>query len=259
MKDNTIAVVSGGFDPLHSGHISYFKSAKKLGYKLIVALNSDQWLIDKKGKYLMPFNERKIILENLNIVDEVIGFQDDKNGSCIDALEQIKKNYPNNVIVFCNGGDRNKKNIPEMSLEGIKFQFGVGGLKKINSSSSILKKYINTHEDRIWGKFYNLFTDKHIKLKELIVYPKKGMSFQRHFFRSEIWFVSKGKCLINFSNNKKSNTQEIILNQDEVFHVKKKQWHQITNPYNDPCHIIEIQYGTKLSEKDIERYRFYEN
>ena len=131
MKDNTIAVVSGGFDPLHSGHISYFKSAKKLGYKLIVALNSDQWLIDKKGKYLMPFNERKIILENLNIVDEVIGFQDDKNGSCIDALEQIKKNYPNNVIVFCNGVIGIKKISQKCLWRVLSFNLVLAGLKKL--------------------------------------------------------------------------------------------------------------------------------
>ena len=57
-----IIVVSGGFDPIHSGHIAYFKAAKSLGDKLIVALNSDEWLINKKGKYFMPFYERKIII-----------------------------------------------------------------------------------------------------------------------------------------------------------------------------------------------------
>ena len=60
-----ISVVSGGFDPLHSGHISYIESAKKLGDYLIVALNSDEWLIQKKGKAFMPFKERKIILHTI--------------------------------------------------------------------------------------------------------------------------------------------------------------------------------------------------
>jgi D-beta-D-heptose 7-phosphate kinase/D-beta-D-heptose 1-phosphate adenosyltransferase len=60
-----IIIVSGGFDPLHSGHIAYFKSAKELGDKLVVALNSDEWLIKKKGKFFMPFLERKAIVENL--------------------------------------------------------------------------------------------------------------------------------------------------------------------------------------------------
>ena len=64
-----IIIVSGGFDPIHSGHIAYFKAAKALGDKLIVALNSDQWLINKKGKFFMPFGERKIIIENVGMVD----------------------------------------------------------------------------------------------------------------------------------------------------------------------------------------------
>ncbi len=67
-----ISVVSGGFDPLHSGHISYIEDAKKIGDYLIVALNSDDWLLKKKGRFLLPFNERKIILENIKMVDEVM-------------------------------------------------------------------------------------------------------------------------------------------------------------------------------------------
>ena len=85
-----IVIVSGGFDPIHSGHISYLKSAKKLGDKLIVALNSDAWLQKKKDKFFMPFNERKTIIENLYFVDDVIGFEDDEFGSAINALENIK-------------------------------------------------------------------------------------------------------------------------------------------------------------------------
>ena len=95
-----ISVVSGGFDPIHSGHISYLKSAKKMGDYLIVALNSDKWLINKKKKVFMPFQERKSILMNISFVDEVITFKDDKEGSCISALEKIKEKYPNQIIFF---------------------------------------------------------------------------------------------------------------------------------------------------------------
>ena len=125
-----IIVVSGGFDPIHSGHIEYFKSAKAMGDKLIVALNSDEWLINKKQKYFMPFNERKTIIENLLMVDKVIDFDDDNKQSCSLALEKIKKSYPDDQIIFCNGGDRNKSNIPEMDVKGIDFVFGVGGEDK---------------------------------------------------------------------------------------------------------------------------------
>ena len=95
-----IVVVSGGFDPIHSGHIAYFNSAKKLGDKLIVALNSDDWLINKKDKFFMPFHERKLIIENLAIVDMVIDFEDDTEGSCVNGLEKVKSMYPNNKITF---------------------------------------------------------------------------------------------------------------------------------------------------------------
>lgn len=254
-----IIVVSGGFDPLHSGHIEYFKSASAFGDKLIVALNSDKWLINKKGKFFMPFIERKTIIENLNMVNDVIDFDDDKYGSCSNALLYLKKIYPNDEIIFCNGGDRNQENIPEMNIKGIKFQFGVGGDNKLNSSSWILKNFQYDFEERVWGSFYNLFTDNRLKLKELIVEPGKGMSFQKHFFRNEIWFVSKGKCLVNFSKDNPDKFEEIILNTEESFHVPVESWHQITNPYKNPCHLIEIQYGEKTSEQDIERLYYYDN
>ena len=254
-----IVVVSGGFDPIHSGHIAYLEEAKKLGDKLIVALNSDDWLIKKKGKFFMPFAEREIILKNLKPVDDVICFEDDELGSCKDALNKTKLKYPDEEILFCNGGDRNKENIPEMEVSDITFHFEVGGEDKKNSSSWILKNFEHSSENRVWGKFYNLFVDENLKLKELIVDPKKGMSFQRHFHRNEIWFVSKGKCLINFSKVDAENFQSIELNKEQVFHVEKEAWHQITNPFDEPCHIIEIQYGEKTDEDDIERLRFYDN
>jgi len=254
-----IVVVSGGFDPIHSGHIAYLKEAKKLGDKLIVALNSDDWLIKKKGKFFMPFAEREIILKNLKPVDDVISFEDDELGSCKDALNKTKLKYPDEEILFCNGGDRNKENIPEMEVSDVTFHFEVGGEDKKNSSSWILKNFEHSSENRVWGKFYNLFVDENLKLKELIVDPKKGMSFQRHFHRNEIWFVSKGKCLVNFSKVDAENFQSIELNKEQVFHVEKEAWHQITNPFDKPCHIIEIQYGEKTDEDDIERLRFYDN
>tara|TARA_B100001027_G_scaffold216343_1_gene192418 strand:+ start:1353 stop:2126 length:774 start_codon:yes stop_codon:yes gene_type:complete len=254
-----IAVVSGGFDPIHSGHILYLNSASELGEKLIVALNSDEWLINKKGKSFMPFSERKKILENIKSVDEVISFQDDKAGSCIEGLKKIQKKYPKDCLIFCNGGDRTKENIPEMKLEGIEFAFSVGGEHKANSSSWILKEWAFPSEDRVWGKYYDLFKDENLKLKELIVSPRSGMSYQRHFKREEIWFVSKGNCQIRYSDGDSENYKEFTLSKHESFHVKNRAWHQISNPFNVPCHIIEIQYGAETDESDIERLYYYEN
>ena len=112
-----ITVVSGGFDPIHSGHIAYLEEARRYGDVLIVLLNSDTWLENKKGKFFLPFVERKIILENLKLVDAVFGFEDDEKGSCINGLKEIKNKFPKDKIIFCNGGDRTKNNIPEMDLK----------------------------------------------------------------------------------------------------------------------------------------------
>lgn len=252
-----IIIVSGGFDPIHSGHIAYFKAARDLGDKLIVALNSDDWLVNKKGKYFMPFEERKAIIENLLHVDSVIDFEDDDIGSAINALIKIKETYPSHEIAFANGGDRNQGNIPEMSVKGIEFLFSVGGDDKKNSSSWILKKWQYYCEKRLWGEFYNLFEEEQVKVKELIVDPGKGMSFQRHFKRSEIWMVSKGSCVVNYSEDNPNNKKNIILNKFDHYLVPLGQWHQITNPYDSPCHLIEIQYGEACVEDDIERTEYY--
>ena len=252
-----IIVVSGGFDPLHAGHIAYFKAAKENGDKLIVALNSDNWLENKKGKAFMPFFERKEIVSNLSCVDEVIDFEDDEYGSAINALKKVKKSYPKDQIYFANGGDRNKSNIPEMSVNEVEFLFGVGGNDKKNSSSWILKSWQFYKEERIWGKFYNLFEDDGVKVKELIVSPGKGMSFQRHFKRNEIWLVSKGSCNVTYSIDDPNDKKIITLNKFDYYHVPVKEWHQISNPFDKPCHIIEIQYGEDVIEEDIERLEYF--
>jgi len=252
-----IIIVSGGFDPIHSGHIEYFKAAKKHGDKLVVALNSDQWLENKKGKFFMPFSERKAIIESIGCVDEVIDFEDDEIGSCIHALDKAKNLFPTDHLFFANGGDRNDGNIPEMSVDGIEFLFGVGGDNKKNSSSWILKNWQYYHEERLWGSFYNLFEEDQVKVKELIVHPGKGMSFQKHFKRSEIWMVSKGSCIVNFSKNDPDEKENIQLNKFDHYLVPLGEWHQITNPFEEVCHLIEIQYGEACTEDDIERTEYY--
>jgi len=252
-----VSVASGGFDPIHSGHIAYLVAAKKHGDKLIVALNSDDWLTNKKGQPFMRFEERKTILENLSCVDEVISFLDDELGSCINALAAIKQKYPNEHIIFCNGGDRNDSNIPEMSIKGIDFKFGVGGEDKKNSSSWILKNWQGESEERVWGKFFNLYQDHKMKLKELIINSRKGMSLQRHHKRDEIWFVSKGECKVRHQSLHSKDYDEHHLKQHDVFKVSQEEWHQIYNPFKEECRIIEIQFGEETTEEDIERLEFY--
>tara|TARA_Y100000389_G_C17438052_1_gene506771 strand:+ start:1236 stop:2012 length:777 start_codon:yes stop_codon:yes gene_type:complete len=250
-----IVIVSGGFDPIHSGHIEYFKSAKSLGDKLLVALNSDNWLVKKKGKFFMPFVERRAIVESIKYVDEVIEFDDDKKGSCINALEDVKLLYPNDQIYFANGGDRNKENIPEMAVSNINFIFSVGGENKKNSSSWILNNWQYYFEERQWGSFFNLFETKDLKVKELIIEPGKAMSFQKHLKRNEIWLVSKGSCEVNLAQkDPEQKLQKIVLNKFDYHIVSVEEWHQICNPFNESAHIIEIQYGDECIEEDIVRY-----
>jgi D-beta-D-heptose 7-phosphate kinase/D-beta-D-heptose 1-phosphate adenosyltransferase len=136
-----IVVVSGGFDPVHSGHIAYFKAAKALGDQLVVGINSDEWLIRKKGKAFMPIHERQAVVQSIKYVDYVIRF-DDNDDSAILLLKLIKQTWPNDKIIFANGGDRNESNNREISVEDVKFVYGVGGSMKLNSSSKILHDWL---------------------------------------------------------------------------------------------------------------------
>jgi mannose-6-phosphate isomerase-like protein (cupin superfamily) len=205
----------------------------------------------------MPFLERKAIIENLSFVDLVIDFEDDELGSATNALIKVKGLYPDDKLIFANGGDRTKENIPEMCVDNIKFEFSVGGDDKKNSSSWILKNWHYYHEERLWGSFYNLFEEEQVKVKELIVSPGKGMSFQKHFKRNEIWLVSHGSCVVNYSKDLPNNKKNIQLNKFDHYFVPVGEWHQITNPFDETCHLIEIQYGEECIEDDIERTEYY--
>ena len=134
-----IVVVSGGFDPIHSGHLAYFREAKELGMYLIVGVNSDEWLMRKKGYVFMPIEEREEIIKSIKYVNGVNRFNDDDD-SAIDLLNKVKYWYPSDEIIFANGGDRNESNCRELSVEGVEFVYGVGGKDKLNSSSDIVEK-----------------------------------------------------------------------------------------------------------------------
>jgi len=136
-----IVVVSGGFDPIHSGHIAYFKAARELGDQLVVGVNSDEWLIRKKGKAFMPIHERQAVVQSIKYVDYVIRFNDDDD-SAILLLKLVKQTWPNDKIIFANGGDRNESNNREILVEGVTFAYGVGGDIKLNSSSKILHDWL---------------------------------------------------------------------------------------------------------------------
>jgi D-beta-D-heptose 7-phosphate kinase/D-beta-D-heptose 1-phosphate adenosyltransferase len=128
-KPYDIVVVSGGFDPLHKGHVRLFNEAKKLGHKVICGLNSDKWLVKKNGQVHMNFGERTEIISSFRSVDEVISFNDDDD-SAISLLVRVQSLYPECSICFVNGGQMEEKNTPESGFcraYGIDMLWDVGG------------------------------------------------------------------------------------------------------------------------------------
>ncbi len=249
-----IVLVTGGFDPLHSGHIAYFKAAKMLGDMLIVGLNSDEWLERKKGKSFMPWNERLCLINNLLMVDEVYTF-DDEDDSARHFIQQVRAHYPNDRIIFANGGDRTKYNIPEMDVvdSNLEFVFGVGGTDKKNSSSWILEEWKNPKTHRHWGHWRVLYDVPGCKVKELTVLPQCSLSMQRHSKRNEHWIVSEGQCVVNQKMSSGYILPAKTLQLHDTIIIQKNEWHQLFNPFDQPCKIVEIQYGEKCDEEDIER------
>ena len=138
-----VSLVTGGFDPIHSGHISYFARAKDFSDFLVVGINTEEWLTNKKGQYFQSWVERAEIIRHLRMVDAVITVPDDDQGSACGAIAKCLEIA--DTVVFCNGGDRGKTNTPEVKKYGenprVQFQFGIGGEDKMNSSSWILKGY----------------------------------------------------------------------------------------------------------------------
>ena len=137
-----VSLVTGGFDPIHSGHISYFKRAKDLSNYLVVGVNTEEWLTRKKGQYFQSWKERAEIIRHLDMVDAVISWDDEDNSACgaIAKCLEIAE-----TVIFANGGDRGKDNTPEIDKYGdhprVEFAWGIGGDDKMNSSSWILHGY----------------------------------------------------------------------------------------------------------------------
>ena len=140
-KKNMI-ILSGGFDPIHKGHVRMFKEASLNGM-VVAGLNSDQWLIRKKGKFFMPFVERKEILESIRYIDLVKSFNDSDDTAC-SLINKINNEYSENYnIFFGNGGDRTNQTTPEIKFcndNNIDLIWGLGG-GKIQSSSELLKNW----------------------------------------------------------------------------------------------------------------------
>lgn len=147
-KKLIVVAVSGGFDPIHKGHVRHFNEAKKLGDRLVVILNNDHWLRKKKGFSFMNEDERKEVIEALRSVDEVIitdHAPDTDDMSVCAALEKLRPD------IYANGGDRTKKNIPEVALcekIGCQMVFEVGSGGKVQSSSWLIAKVLEKDQTK---------------------------------------------------------------------------------------------------------------
>ena len=142
-----IVLVSGGFDPLHSGHVKLIEHASKYG-GVVVLLNSDEWLKKKKGREFLNFKERKTIMLALKNVIDVLDF-DDSDTTSTQGIKKAIEKYPHHNLKFANGGDRNDKSTPETEFcmeNKIETLWEIGGNYKKNSSSWILENWKKTKD-----------------------------------------------------------------------------------------------------------------
>lgn len=253
-----IVILTGGFDPIHSGHIEMIKVARSMG-RVVIGLNSDEWLTRKKGHPFMPFNERYAVLDQFKNILQVLPFNDQDN-SAKDAILKVRKMFPKNKIIFANGGDRTQENIPEMDIDddNIEFVFGIGGENKKNSSSWILDKWKTNRTERDWGYWRVLDDKKTVKVKELVIMPGCSLSDQKHYHRSEHWYILEGAMKMEIEHGDIISTnlgrdETIVLKQHQTYVIHREDWHKAYNPFDKPCHVLEVQYGTKCVEDDIER------
>lgn len=209
--------ISGGFDPIHPGHIAMIEDALKHG-EVHIIVNSDDWLIRKKGFFFQPWLDRKKILEAYTPHVHAV---DDTDGTVCEALRRIKPDY------FGNGGDRGKTNTPELSLceeLGIEPVFELGGGKYSSSSALNAKQRVITR----WG-WYDVILDMHkLKVKMIHVDAGKSLSLQQHGDRSEFFFMPTGEVRINLPN----------------------VWHVLQAPENESLEVLEVQMGAS-AEEDI--------
>ncbi len=211
--------ISGGFDPIHPGHIAMIEEAAKYG-EVHIIVNSDEWLVRKKGFFFQPFTDRKKILEAYTPHIHAV---DDTDGTVCEALVRIRPDY------FGNGGDRVKTNTPELSVcekLGIEPVFELGGGKYSSSSALNAKQRVVTR----WG-WYDVILDMHtLKVKMLHIEAGKTLSLQRHSDRSEFFFMPTG---------------EVRVNLPQV-------WHVLQAPPDQSIDVLEVQVGTS-AEEDIEK------
>lgn len=257
---NNIVVLSGGFDPVHEGHIAMFREAYNHYDLVIVGLNSDTWLTRKKGKPFMSFSSRKTVLESMRYIGSVLSF-DDTDNTAIALLKDVQNLYPRAKLTFGNGGDRSCANYPELDYciaNNIAVDDTLGGSNKMSSSSTLLDSWKSDSTIRDWGlwKVLHKYSPNTTKIKELVVNPKESLSWQMHHKRSEVWFVREGTATVHHSNHAYKGIEKTTLYKNDVFIIPLEKWHRLSNETKEILSIIEIQFGDDCVEHDIVRQPF---
>lgn len=247
-----VVVLSGGFDPMHRGHVGMFRAAAELG-DVVVVVNSDRWLERKKGRVFMGWSERAAVVGGMAGVMAVVK-GDDGDGTVAKNLERIGKEWRGRKLYFGNGGDRGEGRVPVEELFvcerfGIEVLYGLGG-GKVQSSSELLDRWRRRgSEERCWGSFWTVIEDRRYKVKELIVNAGKATSIQVHQHRSELWMVVEGELFVECGGHSTG------LVEGEYFHVPRRYVHRISNKTKKRAILIEVQYGDKVDEADILRLK----
>ncbi len=245
--------VSGGFDPLHIGHVRMLKEARRLGDKLVVILNNDNWLRNKKGFVFMAEKERKEVIEMFPFVDKVVLTEhkiSDPDRSVVRALRKLKP------AIFANGGDRKPEGDPVPEVElckelGIKMVYNIGHGGKVQSSSWMLgrARRDSVRGVRPWGEYYEWDAGEKWYVKTLYISAGKRISLQYHHKRAERWILVEGDAYaITVINGKETKTK---LKLGEPFSVDRGTVHRLGSIKGGV--IAEIALGSSFDESDIIR------
>lgn len=242
--------VSGGFDPLHIGHVRMFKEAKKLGDKLLVIINNDNWLRLKKGFAFMPEKERAELIASFPFVDKVVLTDHTRNDRDMSVARMLKELRPH---IFANGGDRKEKNTPEDTIcaaLGIKMVYSVGHGGKVQSSSWMINaaRRPASRTVRPWGEYYAWDSGKGWNLKTIYIYPNSRLSLQYHKKREEWWLLVAGDAKATIKDAGGEHRAE--LKKGQVFRVLKGQVHRLSSKKGGI--VVEVAYG-HFHEDDIVR------
>ncbi len=260
-RKKKVVAVSGGFDPMHFGHVRYLQEARKLGDSLVVILNNDHWLKAKKGFVFMPEKERVEVLEAMSVVDRVVLTKHKKGMNNASARErsvalELARIKP---AIFANGGDRDEKNAadPHSSLYwdievckklGTKMVFGVGAGGKVQSSSWLTKKVasLGTTDIRPWGYMHTHKAEPTFWIKTIHVAPGRRLSLQEHKYRAETWVCVEGEVTAEIGRKK------LHLKPGGVVTFPARTKHRLSSEKGGA--IVEVAFGSHVHEDDIVRY-----